>query len=416
MSYHRGMRCGLYTIRQRAGQRGTVLALAATAACFLGCTFDGSGVAPGDTVSDARPPGQPDAMPLPDAVPLPDVDSGVPGVDAAGGCESAPAVCGYAWARRLTIDNAGISEPLDDIPVLVKLDQSRIDYNTTQNLGQDLRFMTPDFSQSLAFEIEKWQPFGTSYVWVKVPRIEPQGQAGAEFWMVYGNPGVGPGEQPAAVWSNGYVSVHHFDGDLADATGNGHDGVTSTPPSATDDGAIAGAMSFNGLDQFVALPQEQDFDFTDRMSVSVFIRVQSFTRTWQAVIAKGDTAWRVHRNENNNHLAFDNNDEDGIVNHNGNSRVDNGIWHHVLATYDGETKRLFVDGSQDFSRNYDEDMNRNDHPVSIGENNEQTNRWFQGEIDELRISSVPRSASWATAQHRSMTDDGFVIFGAPEPL
>lgn len=400
----------MHAIRQRAGQRGTVLVLAATAACFLGCSFDGSGVAPGDTVSDARPPGQPDAMPLPD------VDSGVPGVDAADGCSSAPAVCGYAWARPLTIDNTGITERLDDVPVLVKLDQSRIDYNTTQGLGQDLRFMTPDFSQSLAYEIERWEPFGTSYVWVKVPRIEPQGQAGAEFWMVYGNPDVGPGERPAEVWSNGYVSVHHFDGDLADATGSGHDGVSSAPPSAADDGVIAGAMSFDGLSQFVELPREQDFDFTDRMSVSMFIRVQSFDYAWQTIVAKGDTAWRVHRNDRNNHLGYDNNDEDGATNHSGNDRVDDGSWHHVLATYDGSTKRLFVDGSQDFSRDYEEEMNRNDRPVSIGENNEQTGRWFHGEIDELRISSVPRPASWAVAQHRSMTDDGFVTIGGPEPL
>ncbi len=49
------------------------------------------------------------------------------------------------------------------------------------------------------------------------------------------------------------------------------------------------------LDDFVSIPNESQFDITGSITVSAWIRVESFTKSWQAIVTKGDRAWRLHR-------------------------------------------------------------------------------------------------------------------------
>ena len=70
-------------------------------------------------------------------------------------------------AVKLLFDNS-TSSNLQDFPVLVKLDSSRVDYSQTQDNGEDLRFYDAD-GTLLSHEIETWNESGDSFVWVKVP-------------------------------------------------------------------------------------------------------------------------------------------------------------------------------------------------------------------------------------------------------
>ena len=68
--------------------------------------------------------------------------------------------------------NSAQSENLANFPVLVVLDNSRIDYNNTQNNGEDIRFYDADNVTLLSHEIEEWNESGQSYVWVNIPQID----------------------------------------------------------------------------------------------------------------------------------------------------------------------------------------------------------------------------------------------------
>jgi hypothetical protein len=52
--------------------------------------------------------------------------------------------------------------------------------------------------------------------------------------------------------------------------------------------------------------------------------------------------------------------------------------------------------------------------MMIGRNAD-TGWYFRGRVDEVRVSSVARSAAWIEAQHRSMTGI-FVEPGPAEPV
>ena len=91
----------------------------------------------------------------------------------------------WSFRRTLSFDNTAQTENLADVPVLVTLDATRIDYGQTQNNGEDLRFVDGD-GTVLAHEIEEWNEGGTSYVWVKVQQVD--GSSDTDFiHMYYGN-------------------------------------------------------------------------------------------------------------------------------------------------------------------------------------------------------------------------------------
>ncbi|MCB0127370.1 MAG: DUF2341 domain-containing protein, partial [Caldilineaceae bacterium] len=125
----------------------------------------------------------------------------------------------------------GAGEDLDNFPVLFALDATRIDYAQTQGAGQDLLFVDADNQTVLPHEIELWDSGNTSYVWVKVPRIDALSTT--DFvWMYYGNAGAADSQQPPSVWSEDYAGVWHLNGvdglgRFPDALGTGNDGINN---------------------------------------------------------------------------------------------------------------------------------------------------------------------------------------------
>ncbi|MHA2023935.1 MAG: DUF2341 domain-containing protein, partial [Candidatus Thorarchaeota archaeon] len=79
-----------------------------------------------------------------------------------------------SWESRinLTFNNSGRNENLVDFPVLVKLTDSRFEYENALSLGSDIRFVDSDESTELAYHFESWTYNGDSYIWVRVPQID----------------------------------------------------------------------------------------------------------------------------------------------------------------------------------------------------------------------------------------------------
>ena len=152
------------------------------------------------------------------------------------------------------------------------------------------------------------------------------------------------------------------------------------------------ALKFDGQNDYVSIPNESTFDFTNAMTVEAWIKVSSFTKDWQAIITKGDKSWRLQRYSNTNYLDFG---TQGLSNVDlkGNVNVNDGAWHHVAAVYDGSVKCIYVDGNLDTSKAATGTILNSSHNVAIGENLQVTGRNFRGTIDEVRIWNVARTQS-----------------------
>ncbi len=137
----------------------------------------------------------------------------------------------YSYRKKITFDNAAQTENLLNFPVLIKLNSSRVDYNNTQDSGQDIRFVDDDGTTVLSHEIEKWNETGDSYVWVKVPQID--GSSDTDYiYIYYGNPSITQSqENVAGVWDSSYAAVWHLD---EDAAGTGTAMTGWMPPGKMD--------------------------------------------------------------------------------------------------------------------------------------------------------------------------------------
>ncbi len=343
---------------------------------------------------------------------------------------------GRLEVREVVIDNAELVASIEGFPVLLALDSTSIDYALTRDDGSDLCFEQLATGVVVPHEIERWDESGVSRVWVQVPVIEARDGPAARLAMYYGGAGAAAtavAKANPALWRDSYVSVHHFtdrvtdgvtdgiaDGDvLADVSGRGHDGVSpgvDQQPSPTD-GRIAGGVLFDGQDDQIELPVEGDFDFSDSMSVSTWFRVDRFSKAWQAIVTKGDDAWRVQRLAETGQLTFDVDwEQGGETVCTGTQPIDDRMWHHLGVTFDGVETRLYVDGQLDCTQTFDRRALRDtDHAVLIGNNSQTGGRNFEGAIDEVRISSRNRSEAWMYAEYATVAVEGFVKVGDPQP-
>jgi hypothetical protein len=119
--------------------------------------------------------------------------------------------------------------------------------------------------------------------------------------------------------------------------------------------------------------------------------------------------------------------DDGILNPGGvleltpGSAVATDEWHHVAGIYDNTNPlnvkmRIFLDGILDNEMISDQpSVYLSDETVLLGAMWQGALKYgfWNGYLDEVRISDTPRSSDWMAAQYRSMTDS-FVSFGAVE--
>jgi tetratricopeptide (TPR) repeat protein len=177
----------------------------------------------------------------------------------------------------------------------------------------------------------------------------------------------------------------------ADSSGNGHNAtVRGSPRWQPSGGRIGGAIALSGNRDCLEAADESAFDATAGVTVSAWIKPNAWDKPWQAIVTKGEGAWRIQRNNETNTLEFactgvhvPDDDEYGSLF--GGKAITLGQWHHVVGVYDGKKMYLYVDGALDASQEAWGPIGTDDNPVLIGENGQVPNRFWNGLIDEVRV-------------------------------
>ena len=334
----------------------------------------------------------------------------------------------WTLREKLRFDAQSINEDLVDFPVLIVLNSSRVDYTNTQDSGEDLRFIDSDGVTKLEHEIEMWNETGTSYVWVKVPRID-SGSTTDHIWMYYGNPSAMDGQDRNNVWDSNYVTVQHLDetsrtsgsdNDHLDSTSNGHDLEAYLNGSHLDvSGYIGSAVEFDGFNEYIYSAGDE-FDATDEVgTLELLVKADNTTSTSSifSTLENRDRAIWIDAGQFNAGMST------GLfssVELRGGS-VDT-EWHHVVFSWDinkGELY-LYVDGAlvdnhtgSSWSTSFRFPSTNYGHFEFLNLNFP-LRGYFDGMMDEIRVSSIVRSEGWNDAQYRSMTD-AFVSFDGTGP-
>jgi hypothetical protein len=179
--------------------------------------------------------------------------------------------------------------------------------------------------------------------------------------------------------------------DAADSSGNGHNATLHGEPVwHPTGGKLGGALQFDGEDDFLDVADESAFDFLGGVTVASWIKVNAFDKPWQAIVTKGDTAWRIQRNNEADTLEFactglnipGGNNYGSLF---GVKEIGRGEWHHVAGTYNGKKMCLYVDGAMDASQDAWGSIHLNDTAAQIGANTDMQDRFFNGLIDEVHV-------------------------------
>ena len=320
----------------------------------------------------------------------------------------------WAYRKKITFDNTddtlGVSsEDLTNFPILVKLDSGEeINYSKTQDNGEDLRFEDHDGTE-LSYEIEKWDESGSSYVWVKVPQID-QNSSTDYIYMYYGNDSASDEQNASDVWSNNYAGVWHLkdnpagnDPQMQDSTGNNIDGTTTGNMAADQlvTGKIGDALDFDGSNT-IELGSSSTLK-PDDITIEAWVQVQDNPFDYYNGVISSMRSWgsgfSMHMHPSRGGLMIS-----GAY-LNSSEAPETGTWYHVVGTHNGTSNQnyYYMDGDE---------KNDSVRAVSYVENAVTTiglfytsgSLKFDGLIDEVRISSVDRSAAWIAASHISETD------------
>ena len=228
--------------------------------------------------------------------------------------------------------------------MLVVLNSSRINYSQTQNAGEDLRFTDADGTTELSYEIEEWDEAGTSYVWVKVPQIDASSSADY-IWMYYGNATALDGQDPAAVWSNGFQAVWHLHNDFCDSTSNNVDGTNSGTTDVA--GQIGDAQNFDpGVNGHISFNDpNNDLDLvtsTTVMTAELWLKRDNASGP-EFLLQKGTpNGWIISISGTTNEIEFE---AEGSFAYKFTDTVADTNWHHVAIKYDSSFDgTLYIDG------------------------------------------------------------------------
>ena len=142
---------------------------------------------------------------------------------------------------------------------------------------------------------------------------------------------------------------------------------------------------------------------TASFSIEAWIKVSTFTKASQAILTKGNTAWRLQRATTGslNGITFG---TTGLSNVDvgGNKVVTDGAWHHVVGVYNSSnlTKTLYVDGVVDATIiGVTGAMSTNTVNVAIGENLGATGKQWNGGISEVAIYNTALSGQRGLAHY-----------------
>lgn len=316
---------------------------------------------------------------------------------------------GYKMPIGFPVFTNTVTETLTNFPVLVVLSnnvgQSGFNYTTKPFLsanGYDLRFVVNDGdSGSLNYEIEKWDPSGTSYVWVQVPALTNDGLG--RIIVKWGEDATQLDcTTNGAVWDSRFRGVWHLTNGVTlsarDSTTNRlHGTINSTYAKATN-GVIDGAGIFvtPGTANATRIDLPQIYNQATQGSVSAWVNVNSATAQRQIFNgAQGATpAVRLYFFVTSaSKLAYSLGTFTGVT---AGTVLSSQTWYYATLTWNGSDARIYLNGKQDGSGSASAAGNAY---AAIGAywQASQHETPFDGGIDEVRAVKVPVSSNWVWA-------------------
>jgi len=285
---------------------------------------------------------------------------------------------------------------------------------------------TDSNSNIIPYELENYTASYADY-WVNISSLPGSGTYTG--WMYYGNDAATSQENPEGVWDEHYAMVQHLQeaptngvAEHLDSTSNNNDGTPQgfdgTANSTTDaTGQIDGADIFSGVDEYISCGNDPSLNCTDAITIEAWVKPISDT-TIGYIVAKGaygsKDGYMFEWRGDFDLIRLRNGRSGGFVNSNAVFSEYN-EWVFITVTKDESNNIIFYHngvaaGTASLSLYGDVANN-----VTInGDTNTRAN-FFNGTIDEVRISSTACSADWINQSYEMVVNQStWVSWGSAE--
>lgn len=196
-----------------------------------------------------------------------------------------------------------------------------------------------------------------------------------------------PTDSGTATGNNGLVAAYGFEETsgttVTDASGNSNHGTIKEAVRITT-GKYGNALKFDGINDWVTVNDSSSLDLSTDLTLEAWVYPTSLASNGTVILKEksGGAVYNLYAYENNNVPLSSFND--------GSYRIISGIqplplnkWTHLVATYDGQYHRLYVDGTE-VAKKAQSGLIQQGGVLRIG-GNSVWNEFFTGYIDEVRI-------------------------------
>jgi hypothetical protein len=199
-------------------------------------------------------------------------------------------------------------------------------------------------------------------------------------------------------------------------------------------GKIGGAAQFNGTSDYVALNMSYTGPYAvAALTVSVWFSTTfagaSYNDNWAFVDFDRSDYYDFYIAGDSRALMFSTSSQGSSTDDfsANTTSLNDGLWYLGWAVYDGTDSRIYLNAAPDGTSLNPHNgnglgINSSGRWGMIGDGSEATgldgtrnNIYYEGSIDEVRISHVARTGDWISAQHASMSD-GYVRFSEEQSI
>jgi hypothetical protein len=330
----------------------------------------------------------------------------------------------YQYRKLITINKNMVVGTHTDFPVLINLtlDSTKV---TSAN-GYDIIF-TNEYSEKLDHEIESYDNgTGELHAWVRVPTLSDLNDT--KLYMYYGDSSITTDPSSTAVWDSSYAGVWHLDESPAngvaghidstahsnDGTPQAFDGTAGSTTTAT--GKISAADKFDGTDDHVIVPYDASLNITTEITLSAWINVtapENDGQWYNVVIMENstDAPYALYLGSQpagetyiSAYFQINGNKDYWTP---GSVEINPSLWVHVAVTFDGTDFMFYTNSVHDDTRTEAGALDMSNVTMDLligGKWQKEAIGWWDGLIDEVRVSNKARSAGWIETCFNNQND------------
>jgi len=325
-----------------------------------------------------------------------------------------------SWSRYTicSIDSTYVDTDLLNFPVLVTIPSS---IGTHCNDGDSIRFLNMDNTTEYYYEIETFDASSNSYVWVNISSI--QSDSDTQFLMYYDNDVALDDQTPTQVWNDNYVGVWHMKNgtDSTNSYNNATDRTTLGGGSSViniTSGRIGSCKDFESANQaYMNVSHTESLNLNDT-TIEIWITTES-TATFYHMINKELVGTNINYDlfgiKADHRYSFETTNDQAL----GNISFAGSPWfRYVAATRDvipgSDNITIYNNGTIDGALLTITDGDVTNNAELLFGIDGDLNDWFDGKIDEVRISNIARNASWINASYNSANSTTFCVLGTEQ--